>query len=73
MLLGAVVWVAGIVVKVAACLEGTHGCLLEGGTGEAGEAGAAEQYRVFTRQAVASCSSSCLCETVDSCYIASST
>ena len=34
MLLGVVVWVAGIVVKVAACLEGTHGCLLEGGTGE---------------------------------------
>ena len=51
MLLGAVVWVAGIVVKVAACLEGTHSCLSEGGTGEAGEAGAA-------RRAV-----SCVCKT----------
>ena len=43
MLLGVVVWVAGIVVKVGACLEGTHGCLLEGGTGEAGEAGEARR------------------------------
>ena len=48
MLLGALVWVAGIVVKVAACLEGMHGCLSEG---EAGEAGA-------SRRAV-----SCVCKT----------
>ena len=37
--------------KVAACLEGMHGYLSEGGTGEAGEAGAA-------RRAV-----SCVCKT----------
>ena len=51
MLLGAVVWVAGIVVKVAAYLKGTNSCLLDGGTGEAGEAGEA-------RRAV-----SCVCKT----------
>ena len=51
MLLGDVVRVAGIVVKVAACLKGTHDCLLEGGTGQDGEAG--EERRA----------ASCVCKT----------